>query len=79
MAGNYYKNHHPGGISAVVQYWSEYIDGLQYYPTWKLGSVALRMWWFSTSYLRIALRLMVDRKIKIVHLHFVVETKQAVR
>lgn len=70
MAGNYYKNHHPGGISAVVQYWSEYIDGLQYYPTWKLGSVALRMWWFSTSYLRIALRLMVDRKIKIVHLHF---------
>lgn len=70
MAGNYYKNHHPGGISAVVQYWSEYIDGLQYYPTWKIGSIALRMWWFSTSYLRIALRLMIDRKIKIVHLHF---------
>ena len=70
MAGNYYKNHHPGGISAVVQYWSEYIDGLQYYPTWKLGSVALRMWWFITSYLRIALRLTVDKEIKIVHLHF---------
>lgn len=70
MAGNYYKHHHPGGISAVVQYWSEYIDGLQYYPTWKLGGVATRAWWFATSYLRIALRLATDREIKIVHLHF---------
>ena len=26
MAGNYYKYHHPGGISAVVQYWSENIE-----------------------------------------------------
>lgn len=26
MAGNYYKHHHPGGISAVVQYWSENIE-----------------------------------------------------
>ena len=36
MAGNYYKHHHPGGISAVVQYWSENIEDLQYYATsWK--------------------------------------------
>ena len=27
MAGNYYKHHHPGGISAAVQYWSEDIEG----------------------------------------------------
>ena len=26
MAGNYYKHLHPGGISAVVQYWSENIE-----------------------------------------------------
>lgn len=26
MVGNYYKHHHPGGISAVVQYWSENIE-----------------------------------------------------
>ena len=70
MAGNYYRHHHPGGISAVVQYWSEYIERLQYYPTWKLGNVMVRSWWFGYSYSRIALRLFYDKKIKIVHLHF---------
>ena len=70
MAGNYYRHHHPGGISAVVQYWSKYIEGLQYYPTWKLGNVMVRAWWFGYSYFRIALRLLYDKRIKIVHLHF---------
>ena len=62
MAGNYYRHHHPGGISAVVQYWSEYIERLQYYPTWKLGNVMVRSWWFGYSYSRIALRLFYDKK-----------------
>lgn len=80
MAGNYYKHHHPGGISAVVQYWSESIENLQYYPTWKLGGWATRAWklggwatrawWFGWSSVRIFSRLLMDRKIKIVHLHF---------
>lgn len=70
MAGNYYKHNHPGGISAVVQYWSKYIEKLQYYPTWKLGNLAMRTWWFVSSYLRILFRLLFDRKIEIVHLHF---------
>ena len=70
MAGNYYKHHHPGGISAVVQYWSEHIEGLQYYPTWKMGSVLTRAWWFGWSSMRIFFRLLTDRKIEIVHLHF---------
>lgn len=26
MSGNYYKHHHPGDISVVVQYWSENIE-----------------------------------------------------
>ncbi|EHG99154.1 glycosyltransferase, group 1 family protein [Paraprevotella clara YIT 11840] len=69
MAGNYYKHHHPGGISAVVQYWSRYIEDLQYYPTYKLGNVATRACWFISSYLRMALRMLTDRNIKIVHLH----------
>ena len=70
MAGNYYKNHHPGGISAVVQYWSENIEDLQYYATWKLGGVATRAWWFGKSYVEIFFRLLLDKKIRIVHLHF---------
>lgn len=69
MAGNYYKNHHPGGISAVVAYWSRYIEGLQYYPTYKLGSVAVRSYWFASSYIRLALRMLTDKDAKIVHLH----------
>jgi glycosyltransferase involved in cell wall biosynthesis len=69
MAGNYYKHHHPGGISAVVQYWAEYIDGIQYYPTYRLSNVVVRMWWFLTSYVRMAVRLCFDKDVKIVHLH----------
>ena len=69
MAGNYYKYHHPGGISAVIQYWSRYIEDLQYYPTYKLSNAVIRAGWFISSYLRIAFRLFTDRNIKIVHLH----------
>ena len=69
MAGNYYENHHPGGISAVVQYWSEYIEDLQYYPTYKLSNVGVRVWWFFYSYLRLAIRMMFDSNVKILHLH----------
>lgn len=69
MAGNYYKHHHPGGISAVVQYWNEYVEDLQYYPTYKLTNVATRLGLFACSYCRLAVRMMFDNKVKILHLH----------
>lgn len=69
MAGNYFENHHPGGISAVVQYWNEYIEGLQYYPTYKLSNIFIRALWFASSYIRLALRMMYDKNAKILHLH----------
>lgn len=69
MAGNYYRHHHPGGISAVVQYWAPYFDRLQYYPTYRLSNIAVRAWWFATSYARMALRMAFDRKVRLVHLH----------
>ena len=69
MAGNYYKNHHPGGISAVVQYWNEYIEGLQYYPTYKLSNIFIRALWFASSYMRLAFRMMFDKNARILHLH----------
>ena len=37
MTGDYYRNNHPGGISAVVRYWSEEIEDLQYYPIYRSG------------------------------------------
>ena len=69
MSGVYYQNNHPGGISAVVAYWSEYIDDLQYYPTFKEGMIFIKLWWFVTSYIRIFFRLLLDQKITIVHCH----------
>ncbi len=69
MAGNYYKHHHPGGISAVVQYWSQYIEDLQYYPTYKLSNIFVRVGWFAWSYARLALKMATDKNVKILHLH----------
>lgn len=69
MVGNYYKNHHPGGISAVLQYWSEYIENMQHYSTYKLSNMLVRIWLFAFGYMRIVLRLMLDRKVQILHLH----------
>lgn len=69
MTGDYYKNSHPGGISAVVKYWSDNIEELQYYPVYRVGGKLTKGWWFVTSYIRIFFRLLTDQKIKIVHLH----------
>lgn len=69
MAGDYYKNSHPGGISAVVSYWSRNIDGLQYYPIYKHGGKLTKGWWFLSSYVRMALRMAFDKDASIVHLH----------
>ena len=69
MAGNYYKHHHPGGISAVVQYWNQYIENLQYYPTYKLSNVFVRVGWFAYSYVKLALRMLTDKNVKVLHLH----------
>lgn len=69
MTGVYYKDNHPGGISAVVQYWSDYIEDLQYYPTFKEGSNFVKLRIMFSSYVRLLFRLFFDEKIKIVHVH----------
>lgn len=69
MTGVQYKNNHPGGISAVVQYWSRYIDGIRYYPTFKEGSKLTKISIFARSYVLLLYSLMFDRHIKIVHVH----------
>ena len=69
MSGDYYLNNHPGGISAVVRYWSGCFDGLQYYPIYKIGGKPVKAWWYITSYIRMALKMVFDRKVSIMHLH----------
>lgn len=69
MTGVYYKHHHPGGISSVIQYWSEYIENLQYYPTFKEGSKLTKILIYASSVVRLFCRLLVDRHVNIVHVH----------
>lgn len=69
MTGVYYKNNHPGGISAVVQYWSRYIKGIRYFPTFKEGSKLIKILTFVNSYIRLSMNLTFDKRLKIVHVH----------
>ena len=69
MSGVKYKDNHPGGISAVVQYWSEYIDGIRYFPMFKEGSRISKINIFACSYVLMFLTLLFDKRVKIVHVH----------
>ena len=69
MTGVKYKDNHPGGISAVVRYWSEYIDGLQYYPTFQEGTQWLKAATFISAYSKLYWKLLTDSRVEIVHIH----------
>lgn len=69
MSGDYYLNNHPGGISAVVKYWSNRFEEFQYYPIYKVGGKLVKAWWFISSYIRMAFRMLFDRNVRIMHLH----------
>lgn len=69
MTGDYYRNSHPGGISAVVSYWSRHFETISYYPIYKTGGKLTKGWWFITSYIRLAFRMLFDRKASVVHQH----------
>lgn len=69
MTGVYYKNNHPGGISAVVQYWSSYIENLQYYPTFIEGSKYDKIKTFVKSYFSLRNKIKSSDKIRILHAH----------
>lgn len=69
MTGVAYENNHPGGISAVVQYWSRYIDGLQYYPTFKEGSNITKIAVYLKSLFALRYKLTTDKNVRILHAH----------
>ena len=69
MTGVYYKHNHPGGISAVIQYWSKYIEGLRYYPSFKEGNFLIKILWYLYAYIKLFLVFLFDRRVKILHSH----------
>ncbi len=74
MTGVKYKDDHPGGISSVVRYWSNYIEDLQYYAEFKEGSALAKITIFIWALIRVFFKLLFDLKIRIVHVHTAEET-----
>lgn len=69
MIGVYYKNNAPGGMAAVIQYYKKYFEQLNYVASWKLGSKFTKIRFFIISFVQVLVQLIVNRKIKIVHIH----------
>ena len=69
MTGVAYENNHPGGISAVVQYWANYIEDLQYIPTFKEGSILTKIFIYIRAIFVFSLKIKRDNTIKILHAH----------
>jgi glycosyltransferase involved in cell wall biosynthesis len=69
MIGVYYKHHAPGGMAAVIQYYSQYIEHLNYVCSWRLTHFMGRVWYAGYALVNVIARLLFDRKIKILHIH----------
>lgn len=69
MIGVYYKDNAPGGMAAVIQYYSQYIEHLNYVPSWKLTNILGRAWYAGSALVKVTVKLLFDRKIKILHIH----------
>lgn len=70
MVGVYYKHNAPGGMAAVIQYYSQYIEHLQYIPSWKLTNIIGRTWYAISAFTKIVIKSLFNREIKILHIHF---------
>lgn len=70
MIGVYYKHNAPGGMAAVIQYYSKYIDHFQYIPSWKLMNIIGRTWYAVSALGNIVVKSLFKSNIKILHIHF---------
>lgn len=69
MVGVYYKENAPGGMASVIQYYEKYFETLNYYATWEWSGPVKRAWLFGAAYVRLFGRMLLDRRIKVVHIH----------
>ena len=70
MIGVYYKHNAPGGMAAVIQYYSKYIESLHYIPSWRLTNVVGRALYAVCAITNIVVNSIFKPNIKILHIHF---------
>lgn len=68
MIGVDYK-HCLGGMASVVQYYEPHFEKLRYVATFRYANKGLRLFYFLYAVCKIIFLLLLDRRIKIVHIH----------
>lgn len=58
-----------GGMTSVLVSYDRHIDGMRFIPTWRLGPKAVKAFYMLQAMVRTALLLLLDRRIRIVHIH----------
>lgn len=66
--GPEYLNHR-GGIGAVIELYSKYFEQFKFVATYRQGSSLNKFIFYIESIFKILIRLIFDRKIKIIHIH----------
>lgn len=58
-----------GGMTAVLVSYNNYIENMQFIPTWKLGNKLVKLWYATQSFLRTWWVCNFDKNIEIIHIH----------
>jgi len=58
-----------GGMAAVLVSYEKYFEKFRFIPTWRRGSIGVKMWYFFQAIVRCFFVLLFDRRIKIIHIH----------
>lgn len=58
-----------GGMTAVLVSYKKYIEGMQFIPTWRLGSKLVKYLYTIQAIARMSCKMLFNRDIKIVHIH----------
>lgn len=58
-----------GGMTSVIISYLNNIENMQFIPTWKLGNKVLKYYYALQALIRIVIKLIFNKRIKIVHLH----------
>ena len=69
MVAEEFRNHAPGGIAAVLQYYYPHFETFKYIPTFKSRKFLDKLTYVGTSYFRLWWKLLCDKEIQLVHIH----------
>ena len=58
-----------GGMTSVLVSYNQYIPGMRFIPTWKLGSKITKAWYMVQAVCRTYFQLCLHQEIEIVHIH----------